>query len=255
MDNPIIEQLLSRRSVRQFTGGAVRDEDLQMIFAAAQQSANSYNAQVTSLVVTRDKANLARIAAIAGGQPQIAQADLFITFIMDYRRTEIASRRIGQRQITQHSVEAILAGAVDAGIMLTSLQTAANALGYGCTAIGGIRNDPLAMIELLHLPSLTFPLVGLIMGVPDPQKYPKIKPRLPAASVIMSEHYDDAAMQAGLSGYDDRMRHWWDAQGLSQMPNYSQEIAQYFSQTDQGKVLQALRQQGFLFTPELEIVS
>ena len=245
MDNPIIEQLLSRRSVRQFTGEAVRDEDLHMIFAAAQQSPSSYNAQVTSLVVTRDKANLAKIAAIAGGQPQIAQADLFITFVMDYRRTEFACRRIGQSQITQRSVEAILAAAIDAGIMLTSLQTAANALGYGCTAIGGIRNDPQAMIDLLHLPHLTFPLLGLIIGVPDPQKTPKIKPRLQATSVIMSEHYGDAAMQAGLDGFDTTMRQWWDAQGLSQMPNYSQEIAQYFSQTDQGKILQILKNQGF----------
>ena len=48
--------------------------------------------------------------------------------------------------------DGILVGAVDAGIMLNAIQTAAGALGYGTTAIGAVRSNPEKFIEMLNLP-------------------------------------------------------------------------------------------------------
>ena len=246
MANDIIDQLLSRRSVRNFTGESVRGEDLRLMLNAAQASPSSYNGQVTSLVITRNKENLAKICDIAGGQPQIAAADIFVTFIMDYRRTSLACEKAGKKHMIERSVESVLAGAVDIGIMLGSLQIAANALGYGFTAIGGIRQDPKAMIELLRLPRLTFPMVGAIIGVPDLANYPKIKPRLPQNSVIMDEIYDESLVASGIDPYNQTMRQWWDGQGMmGTMPDYVTEIGTYFSQEYWAANADILKSQGF----------
>ncbi len=140
--NTIIEQQLNRRSVRDFSGEAVKAEDLTRILQAAQQAPTSINGQQISLVVTRDKDTIQKIAELAGGQPQVAGADVFVTVVVDYHRPASAMDAIDQSLVINQSAEGLMVGAVDAGIMLNAVQTAAESLGYGTTAIGGIRANP-----------------------------------------------------------------------------------------------------------------
>lgn len=56
--NKVIEQLQNRRSVRNFTGEKVKDEDLELILRTAQRAPSSVNGQQISLIVTRDKEKL-----------------------------------------------------------------------------------------------------------------------------------------------------------------------------------------------------
>lgn len=246
--NQIIEQMMTRCSIREFTGQPVKEEDLKLILTAAQQAPTSINAQQISLIVTRDKQVIKRIAEIAGGQPQVANADLFITLVIDFNRTQIAANLSGAQHVIQRSAEGIVVGALDAGIMLNAIQTAANSLGYGSTAIGGIRNDPQAMIELLDLPQNTYPVNGLTLGVPDASKLPLIKPRVPLDSFAMDERYNSNAVQAGVSKYDSTLRQWWDEQGLKEMRSYNEEIAAFYSQVYFPTVAETFKRQGFSFS-------
>lgn len=84
--NKVIEQLQNRRSVRNFTGEKVKDEDLELILRTAQRAPSSVNGQQISLIVTRDKEKLKKIAEICGGQGHIANSDVFITILIDYHR-------------------------------------------------------------------------------------------------------------------------------------------------------------------------
>ena len=59
--NKVIEQLQNRRSVRNFTGEKVKDEDLELILRTAQRVPSSVNGQQISLIVTRDKEKLKKI--------------------------------------------------------------------------------------------------------------------------------------------------------------------------------------------------
>ena len=86
--NPTLEQILNRRSIRNFTGESVKADDLKLILQAAQQAPTSINGQQVSLVVTRDKSKIKQIAEIAGGQPQVATADVFVTVVIDYHRAQ-----------------------------------------------------------------------------------------------------------------------------------------------------------------------
>ena len=53
--NEVIKQLQNRRSVREFRGETIKEEDLKTILATAQRAANSVNGQQTSLIIIKDK--------------------------------------------------------------------------------------------------------------------------------------------------------------------------------------------------------
>ncbi|MDG3085506.1 nitroreductase family protein [Vibrio hannami] len=246
--NPTLEQMLNRRSVRNFTGEAVKDEDLELILKAAQQAPTSINGQQVSLVVTRDKETIKKIAEIAGGQPQVATADVFVTVVIDYHRAETAMKEIDQEMVISRSAEGIVVGAVDAGIAVNALQTAAASFGYGTTVIGGIRNNPEAMIELLGLPKNTFPALGSTIGVPDKDILSAVKPRVALDSFAMSEKYDAEKVAEGAKQYDADLRQWWDNIGMKEMPSYTAQTAQFYSKIYFPQVAKTLEQQGFVFT-------
>ena len=164
MSNPTLELMMNRRSVRAFTGASIPEADLETILRAAQQAPTSVNGQQISLVVIRDREKLKRIAELSGGQAHIAQADCFIAIVVDFQRPAEGVRSTGKQQVIEQYAEGILVGAVDAGIMLQALQTAAESLGYGTTAIGGIRRDPAAMIALLGLPDKTVSIPSVRFG-------------------------------------------------------------------------------------------
>lgn len=249
--NQTIEQLLNRRSIRNFTGESVKDEDLTLILRAAQQAPTSINGQQVSLVVTRDKEKIKQIAEIAGGQPQVATADVFVTVVIDYNRSDAAMKHAGQEMVISKSAEGIVVGSVDAGIAVNALQTAAESLGYGTTVIGGIRANPQAMIDLLELPKNTYPALGSTIGVIDTEVASAVKPRVALESFAMNEKYDTEKVAMGAIQYDIDLRQWWDSIGLTEMPSYTAQTAQFYSNIYFPEVAKTLNSQGFEFTDTL----
>ncbi|PSW09370.1 NADPH-dependent oxidoreductase [Photobacterium rosenbergii] len=248
--NATIEQLLNRRSIRNFTGESVKDADLNLILQAAQQAPTSINGQQVSLVVTRDKEKIKQIAEIAGGQPQVATADVFVTVVIDYHRAGAAMKHAGQDMVIAKSAEGIVVGSVDAGIAVNALQTAAESLGYGTTVIGGIRNNPQAMIDLLKLPENTYPALGSTIGVIDTNVASAVKPRVALESFAMDEKYDAEKVTQGAIQYDRDLRKWWDSIGLTDMPSYTAQTGQFYSNIYFPQVAKSMKSQGFKFTDE-----
>lgn len=152
MENPTLTQLQNRKSIRHFTGEAISEEDLETIFKTAQRAPTSINGQQISLVYTRDKTKLENIAELCGGQTHIAEADVFVGIIIDFNRTSAIVESVGRNHIIEQSAEGIIVGAIDAGIMLSHLQSAAEALGYGTTCIGAVRKNSPAFTKLFNLP-------------------------------------------------------------------------------------------------------
>ena len=129
MENKALTQLQNRKSIRHFTGEAVSEEDLETIFKTAQRAPTSINGQQISLVYTRDKEKLAHIARLCNEQAHIATADVFVGIVIDFNRTSAIVESVGKNHIIEQSAEGIMVGAIDAGIMLSHLQSAAEALG------------------------------------------------------------------------------------------------------------------------------
>lgn len=247
MMNPVIHQLKNRRSIRKFTNEPVKDEDLTTILEAANQSPTSKGGQQTSIIVIRNKEKLKKLAEISGGQEKIAQADTYMVIIADYHRTAYAAECAGSGHIFQASADGILVATIEAGIVLSTIITAADSLGYGTTALGSFYKNPKAVIELLAMPQNTYPLASVIIGTPTDAPLPPLRPRVPLSSRAFTEAYDEEAMQQGVHQHDADLQAWWNEQRLADRPAYKQRMAMAYSKIQYPHIAHTMAEQGFEF--------
>ncbi len=217
----------AHRSIRDYKTAPVSDEMLDQIIAAAHRAPTSMNAQEISLVVVRDAERRAKIAQLSGGQAWIVRAPVFITIVIDFHKTDLAVRKAGKTQIIHESMEGFGVAAVDAGIVLGTLITAAESLGLGIVPIGSIRRNPQGIIDLLGLPPLTFPLVGLCIGHID-QDTPQ-KPRLDIQTFRHNERYDASRYPAAIETYDTALAHFWTEVVCREGQPWSEALASRFT--------------------------
>lgn len=251
--NEILKQLNNRKSIRNFTGESVRDEDLKLIFEAGLRAPTSINGQQISLVYTRDKEKIKKLAELCGGQPQVESADVFISIVVDFNRTKFAAEEIGKnKHVIEKGIEGVIVGAIDAGIMLTSLQAAAESLGYGTTAIGAIRLYPNKMIELLGLPKNTYPILGTTIGVSTKEaKNTPLKPRVPLESFAMEDKYDNNAVEKGAIEYESALNKYRKDNNMDYLTSWAEQISNYYSKIYFQEVGSSLKKQGFDFKDSL----
>lgn len=241
--NPALKVLLEHRSYRDYTDQPLSDDDLDNIIAAAQRAPSSVHAQVTSLIVVRDPAKRARIAEIAGNQAWIAKAPVFICLVADFAKTNAAIAYAGDKQVIHESLEGFAAGAIDAGIVLATITTAARALGLGALMIGGIRNDPQAMIDLLELPPLSFPFVGCCIG--HFASEPPLKPRLPVSTFRHDEKWHGVPDAATMDAYNAELMGYWKSIGRTDGLPWTVATANRYKQVYFPKVKPIAAKQGF----------
>ncbi len=201
-DNPTLQVIRSHRSIRRYKPDPLPREMIEAIVAAAQRSSTSSNLQTYSVVAVTDDAKRARLAELCGGQAHIREAPVFLAFCADLARLERVCQLRGYRLQSAY-LENFLIAAVDAAIVLQTAVLAAESLGLGACMIGAIRNNPREVIELLELPRLVFPLVGLTLGWPAED--PALKPRLPLRAVLHWERYDTTHLDEDLRAYDREM--------------------------------------------------
>jgi len=226
--NETINLMQAHRSIRSYTDEPVSDEMLDQIIRAAWHGPTSMNSQDISLVVVRDAAKRARISELAGGQPWIAQAPVFITVVIDFHKTDLGVRKSGHTQMIHESMEGFGVAAVDAGITLGNLMTAARALGLGIVPIGSIRRNPQAMIELLELPPLTFPLVGMCIG--HIKNDAPLKPRMDIGTFRHDERYDASGYAAAINAYDQTIMEYWQKLGRADGLPWSENLGNSYKQ-------------------------
>ncbi|MGM3163067.1 NADPH-dependent oxidoreductase [Dickeya undicola] len=241
--NQTIELLTHHRSERSYLNKPIPEEVLSAIINSAHLAPTSVNSQQVSIVVTRDPARRARIAELAGGQPWIAQAPVFLTLVLDMHKTATGIAMSGKEQHAHESVESIVSGATDVGIALGSLIAAAHSFGLGIVPIGGVRRSPQGMIDLLELPPLTFPVVGLVLGYVDQPAHQK--PRLPLETFLHDEVYRSEPLAAAIEQYNDTLITHWKQTGRHDGEAWGSNTASYYQHVYYPHVLPALLQQGF----------
>ena len=202
MDTSVLELIHQHGSVRQYKPDPVPREMIEKIVIAGQRASTSSNLQMFSVVAITDPEKRAEMQKFCGGQKHISQAPVFLTWVADLSRLD----RISQSRGYTHEagqVENFLLAAVDAAIAAQNAALAAESMGLGMCYIGAIRNNPREVIQLLNLPHLTFPLVGMTLGWPVTP--PMIRPRLPLEAVLHWEAYHPENEQSYLQQYDQEM--------------------------------------------------
>jgi nitroreductase len=225
--NDISAKLIEHRSVRSYDSKPVSDEILRVAIAAAQSASTSSNLQTWSVVAVRDRAKLAKLSDMAGGQQWVKDAPLFLAWVVDLSRLRRLGEAVGVPAQATDYLEMYTMGTVDAALAAQNAAVAMESYGLGLVYIGGMRNHPEETAELLGLPQGCMVVFGMCVGYPDPSLPADIKPRLPQASVLHFERYDPANETAEIADYDARM----DAFNASQQRN-----ARNWSQTASWRV-------------------
>jgi len=200
--NDTIDRLLSHTSIRAFSDRAIDDATVRTLIACAQAAATSSNVQASTVIQVRDAGTRAEMARLAGNQAYVATAPVFLVWCADLKRAADACARAGG-QFEPGMTEHFIIATVDVALAAQNAVVAAESLGLGVCYIGGIRNAPSEMADLLGLPDQVYPVFGLCLGYPD--HLPQLKPRLPLDAVLMQERYQADAQAAQVADYDETL--------------------------------------------------
>lgn len=185
--NSTIETLLAHRSIRKFTDQPLAPELLLGLIEAGQFASTSSFIQATSVVNVVDQEKRQQFSELSGDQKYVATAPAFLVFCADLQRNKVRVSSLGGKSDYSWT-EQFISATVDTALFAQNVVIAAESQNLGICYIGGIRNDPEQVSELLSLPELVFPVFGLCVGYPDQQ--PERKPRLPVQSVLHHDSYD-----------------------------------------------------------------
>lgn len=198
--NKLIEFLNGHGSVRQFTDKGISQEEELAIVSCAERSPTSSNLHAYSIIRVRDQHKKAKLSELTGNQKHVADCPLFLVFCADlYRLSLLASER--SYPFNGEYAESFIVATVDAALAACRALEAAQALGMGGVMVGGIRTNPDEVCELLKLPDLVYPVMGMSLGFPATPA--KVKPRLPLEGLSFAEEYDKSKITAAVATYDD----------------------------------------------------
>ncbi len=243
MMNETIQKIQDHRSIRNFLDKEIDDATVDEILMASQAMPNSINGQQTSVIVIRNKASKAKLAELTGGQNWIDSAPVFLVFIADFYKTNLAAQKNGLKQVIHESVEGTMVGAVDVGLNMGAAIIAAESLGLGIVPIGGVRKNPDEVIKLLDLPEYTFPVAGLALGYPKDPSHKK--PRLPFDTFKHDEKYHVEGLKKQIDEYDQEMEQYLKEIGREQEGNWSKYTSNVYQYVYYPKVYPVIKDQGF----------
>ncbi|HVN20879.1 MAG TPA: NADPH-dependent oxidoreductase [Dongiaceae bacterium] len=241
--NDMIRLLQAHHSDRSYKADPLPDEMLDDIIEAAHCAPTSINTQQVSVIVVKDAARRQRISDIAGGQPWIAKAPVFLLLVADLYKTRIAAEKAGIKQEIQHSLEGVIASVTDVGIALGTLMVAARSYGLGIVPIGAVRREPQAIIDLLSLPEGTLPIAGVCMGYVD--RPATRKPRLPIKSFRHEEYYHAEDLRPAIDAYDLALMEYWNTIARTDGASWSENTAVAYSKVYFPDVKPVAARQGF----------
>lgn len=249
---PTIEQLHQHYSVRSYKPDPVAEELVKTIVLAGQRASTSSNLQTYSVVAVTDSEKRQELSMLCGNQDSIRQAPVFMAWCADLTKLDRACDLRGYEHVHTH-VENFLVAAVDAALAMQNAAVAAESLGLGMCYIGGIRNESQAVIDLLNLPELVFPISGMTLGWPDAE--PNIRPRIDTDAMLHWESYDNSQLDDALHAYDQAMIDTGIYAGRQvpvpgqegEMENYGwiEHSARRVIQPKRVHILEVLKKQGF----------
>lgn len=243
--NPTIQQLTRHRSIRKYKPDPIPQDALDAILLSAQMASTSSNVQAYSVIGVTDPDQKKQAAALAGHQVYIEQCPLFLVWCADLNRNKQACEMQGVDMVSG-TMENLLVATIDVALASQNAAVAAESLGLGIVYIGGVRNNPREIRDLLGLPELVYPVFGMCVGYPDQE--PDIRPRLATSAVYHEHTYDAAKTRREIEAYDEITEQYYrERTGGKVDTNWSKGIADKFKQPLREHMAAFLREQGFEF--------
>lgn len=242
----IISLLQRHHSIRKFKSEKISEETVTSIIQSAQMASTSSHVQAYSIIGVTDENKKEALAQYAGGQQYVRTCSHFFVFCADLHRLEnITKKEAVDATETFQATESFIVATVDAALAAQNAAIAAEALGLGIVYIGGIRNNPDKVCELLKLPEKVYPVFGMCLGYPD--QSPDVKPRLPHEVVYHQNEYDSFESDLPkIEAYDQLMKQYYiDRTDGQRSDTWSQMMAQTLSKKARLHMKSFLEKQGF----------
>ncbi len=201
-DNPIIQHIMSHRSIRRFKKGVkIPESHVETILRAGQQASTSCSGQMYSFIRISSRLR-DQVFAACGKQDFVSGASEFFILCVDkYRLDRLVERAGGTPR--SWPLASLVIGVMDLGLAAQNIALAAEALGYGIVFCGSCADRAEELIKLLELPEKVVPITGLAIGVPD--ESPPTRPRIPLKAVYHMDRYDIPS--------DEELDHWIEEMG------------------------------------------
>ena len=206
--NQTITHQLNHRTIREFKKEKLDDQTIQTLLKVANASATSNGMQSYSIIRVESQ-TLKDALAENGKQSYMAQAPHLWIFVADLNRNYSIARENGVENDLMIGFDKFIQAFTDAIIAAQNVVNAAESMGLGTNYFGNIHNDTAHVIDLLKLPPLTYPAVGLSFGIPDQD--PQIKPKMSMEIKSFIDHYEDyESYMDVISDYDQEMQTYYD---------------------------------------------
>jgi len=240
--NSTIELLKRHRSIRKYEDKPIDLELIRAVVEAGQCASTSSYVQAYSVIRVNDPEKREAMALLSGDQKNVRTSPEFLVFCADLNRLKSACDK-HDVHMEEGFIELMLIASVDAALMAQNVLVAAESLGLGGVYVGGIRNDPTQMSELLELPEQVFPVFGLCLGWPaqDPDR----KPRLPQSLVLFEDTYKEPA-QDELEAYDEIVSRYYEKRTKGRMSHtWTEQMADKLSKETRPHMLGYLNNKKF----------
>jgi nitroreductase len=251
--NETIRTQLSHRTIRAFSDQAVPDEVVDTLLKVANRTATSSHMQQSSIIRVTDAEVRRRIARICTYE-SVNQAPEFFVFVADCYRNSRIAREQGFDGEGIRNIYLFFQAFTDACLAAQNVTTALESLGLGAVYFGSILNDPKELIDILALPELCFPVLGLGFGYPA--QNPQLKPRMDVSLKVFENQYkvlDD--YRESIAAYDVELQTYYDLRDNGRhADSFSEQILKKLQVAHEKRnlLLNAVKQQGFNLNLEIE---
>ncbi|MFS0786116.1 oxygen-insensitive NADPH nitroreductase [Shouchella sp. 1P09AA] len=241
--NEIIKQMSAHRSVRAYEEQHVSQEQLSAITNAARWASTSNHVQAYSIITIQNEQTKQSLSELTGGQQWVQACPVFFVVCADYTRQKYASEK-HNASFDVGGAEQLLVSAVDVALVAQNMLLAAESLGLGGVMIGGIRNQPREVSDLLQLPTYVVPIMGLAIGAPGQEIAQK--PRLPEGAVVHKETYNQNQGDS-IDAYDQLMSEYYTERTKGKRSSsWTELMANYTSVRKRPHMDEFLQEKGFL---------
>jgi len=246
MGNLMLERQLNHRTIREFKDGRIPEEVFNKLIEVARRTPTSNGMQASSIIRVTDKEKRKKIADVCK-QEYVARAPELLILIADqYRNYRIADEK-GGYEPSARDMDRFFQGFTDACLTAQNIVNAAEALDLGVVYLGSILNDAEKIIEILELPELTMPVLGLGIGYPN--QNPQLKPRMSMDLRLFENTYkkfDDYLEE--IKEYDIEMQTYYDLREANKrVDSFSNQVVTKLKNLipKRSDMLKVMKKQGF----------
>ena len=152
-----LKAIMSRRSIRKYTGEKIPDGDIKILLEAAMNAPSAHNKQPWHFIVVDDRAVLDKVPEYHGYSKMLAQASPAIVVLGD--------NAIQETDFWIH----------DCAAATENILIAAHAIGYGAVWLGVHPSEALikGTKDLFGIPDIVTPLGIVSLGVTTDEKPPR----------------------------------------------------------------------------------